>query len=210
MRGCTFLVTQPVHAAGLWAQWLLQQLCNYLLYTILTLYSKWKCCHLLHQPLFQHTDHIATRCVTSLITKRWIVLHCALSPWCFQSSCFCEPYQMNWKDFDLHRSHVVGSSISSLAYLNMRTFSWSTVYIINLFKPCHRVTENTMGPQNIFCGFAFVVSLDKQEGEFSLFMTRWPISCFFSSIFFFCVNELEIVRRGQEGRKRQSLLVKRW
>lgn len=47
-----------------------------------------------------------------------------------------------------------------------------------------RDTESTSGPQSMLCGLAFIVSLDKQEGEFSLSMTQWLISCFFSSIFF--------------------------
>lgn len=118
---------------------------------------------------------------------------------------FCELYQMNWQEFDLQRSHSVGSS-RSICLNAWESFPWiMALCIINLFK----ASQSHRGEHRAeFCGFAFIVSLDKQEGEFSLSMTQWHVSCFFSSIFFFCVNELEIVRRGQEGRKRQSLLVK--
>lgn len=56
--------------------------------------------------------------------------------------------------------------------------------------------------QNIACGFTFIVSLDKQEGEFSLSLTLWLISCFFSSIFFFFVNELECYMSWAGGEKK--------
>lgn len=136
-------VTRPVHAAGLRTQ---------RSYESRVTCSNSTCCHLLHQHTFQRADHISTLCVTSLFKPRWFVLCCSLSPWCFQSSCFCELYQMKWRNFDLQKSHTVGSSRS----INLNTwesFLWITVYIINLFKPCqsHREHQGTTEHILWFC-----------------------------------------------------------
>lgn len=74
-------------------------------------------------------------------------------------------------------------------------------FILSIALKPATVTLSHQGTTEQILWFYFHVSLDKQEGEFSLSVTQWLISCFFSSIFF-CVNELGAVHRGQEGRKK--------
>lgn len=122
----------------------------------------------------------------------------------FQSSCFLLTLSYVQKRFWPSEKPYCSRST------DYENFSNELRGILSISLNAVRVTENTRGPQSLYCGFAFIVSLDKQEGEFSLAMTQWLISCFFSSIFFLLCKWAWIVCRGQEGRERQSLLVKHW
>lgn len=111
--------------------------------------------------------------------------------------------------FCLQRIHTVGSSWSVWFKMHDKTPPSEIWFILSIALKPATVTLWHQGTTEHILWFCFHVSLDKQEGEFSLSVTQWLISCFFSSIFF-CVNELALYAVGRREEKRLSLLVKWW
>lgn len=142
---------------------------------------------------------LPTSCVTC-ISAHWHPPPSRSSPW----NHFLWTLSDWWRIFlflifCLQRIHTVGSSRS--VWFKMHDETPPSWFILSIALKPATVTLLHQGTTEQILWFCFHVSLDKQEDEFSLSVTQWLISCFFSSIFF-CVNELGTVRRGQEGRKK--------